>query len=264
MPKKNQGQTARIIAVANHKGGVGKTTSSVNISACLVEEGYKTLLIDSDPQANTTTHLGIEEHTVENANIYHAITGQMALPLLEITPNFYLVPSHIDLVASELQLMAEINREKVLYELLSPIVADFDYIVIDCPPSIGLLTVNALSVAHDVVIPVLAETFGRNGLDKLTNLMLRLRTKGVNPILQLRGVFFTAHNPQLKLHQGIANQVRVIFEAYDNVVLNSFVRRNVSLSEAAEKGLDVLRYASESAGAEDYRALTAEILAKYN
>ncbi len=247
-----------VIAMSNHKGGVAKTTSAVNIGAGLGNLGQKVLLIDIDPQANLTQSLGIQQ---PHPTIYEAINGSIEkLPIIEVTPSLFVVPSSLDLSGAELELSSEAGREYLLQEKIEPILDRFDYVIIDCPPSLGLLTINALTAAHQVFIPLQAEFLATQGLAKLMEVIEKIK-KRLNKKLEIGGVFLTRYDKRKILNRDVAESVQDFFAAK---VFNTKIRENVALAEAPSSGLDVLRYNPKSNGAADYLALCREILKKHS
>ena len=243
-----------IVAISNHKGGVAKTTSTINIGAGLANLGQKVLLIDIDPQANLTQSLGIKqpEHT-----IYEAITETInELPIVEVTQSLYLVPSSLDLSGAEIELSSEAGREYLLQEKIEPIVEQFDYIFIDCPPSLGLLTINALTAADQILIPMQAEFLATQGVAKLVEVIQKIK-KRLNKKLEIGGVLLTQYDSRKILNRDVAESVKKFFQAK---VFETKIRENVALAEAPGLGLDIFRYNSKSNGAADYLAVCKELL----
>ncbi|HOK10113.1 MAG TPA: AAA family ATPase [Candidatus Hydrogenedens sp.] len=248
-----------IIAFANQKGGVGKTTSAVNISACLGNEGYKTLLIDLDPQGNATQGLGIDKYTVENTTYSVLLLGfpiESAIKLTEYK-NLYILPSNRDLAGGEVELVDIENRESKLREKISAIIENFDFIIIDCPPALGLLTINGLVTAHKVIVPLQCEYYALEGLGELLQTVKRIRDN-FNPSLTILGILLTMYQ-----HTNLSKQVAMDVQQHlENLVFNTIVPRNVTLSEAPSYGKPVIYYDGKSIGAQAYIALTKEILSR--
>lgn len=244
---------SKIIAIANHKGGVGKTTSVVNIGARLANIGKKVLLIDLDPQASLSQSLGI---TDPETTIYDSIRGEHPLQPLNIYENLELVPSTLDLSGAEIELSSQMGREYILKELIQDIKTDYDYIFIDSPPSLGLLTVNALTSADEVYIPLQAQFLAMRGLTKLSEVIAKIQ-KSLNKKLVIGGVFITQFDKRKILNRDVVNTIN---KHFNNKVLKTIIRDNVALAEAPTQGLDIFRYNPKCYGAEDYISLCEEIV----
>jgi chromosome partitioning protein len=244
---------AHVIAVSNHKGGVGKTTSVVNLGAALASSGERVLLIDLDPQANLSQSLQTES---EEANIYRSLSEGSALRPIQILEGYDIIPSTLDLSGAEVELSSEAGREYILRELLEPLQKAYDYILIDCPPSLGLLTVNAFTAADGILIPLQAQYLALQGLTKLQEVVAKIQ-KRLNKDLLLLGVFLTQYDSRKVLHRDIAAYLGPKLEGK---LLRSIIRDNVALAEAPTQGLDIFRYQPKSYGAEDYQRLGAELL----
>lgn len=253
---------ARIIGIANQKGGVGKTTSAINLAASLAVLEYRTLLVDADPQANSTTGVGFDLHNVTQS-LYDCMVNETSardVLLKTDVPHLDLIPSHIDLVGAEIEMINHPNRENVLKKILEPLEADYDFIIIDCSPSLGLITVNALVASDSVVIPVQTEFFALEGLGKLLNTIKIVQSR-LNTNLQIEGILMTMYDGRLRLCNQVVAEVRRHFE---ELVFNSMIHRNTKLSEAPSFGKPVILYDAESKGSVNYLNLAKEILQKNN
>jgi chromosome partitioning protein len=258
----------RSIAVMNQKGGVGKTTTAVNLSAALSEAGQRVCVIDLDPQAHASLHLGV---TVRDGqpSVYEVLTGELLFQNVrqQVSENLWLVPAHLDLAAAEVELAGEVGREVILRDKLAQDDAEFDYVVVDCPPSLGVLTINALTMVREVFLPLQPHFLALHGLSKL------LKTIGVvsqrlNPSLKLTGVLLCMYDANTRLASEVSDDVSSYFQRErtpnciwsDARAFTTRIRRNVRLAEAPSFGQSILQYAPSSNGAEDYRQLAREVL----
>src|SRR6201995_2040222 len=253
---------SKIIALANQKGGVGKTTSSINLAASLAVLEYRTLLVDADPQANSTSCIGFDPRTIKNS-IYECVINDVdphdAIQKTE-TPNLDLLPAHIDLVGAEIEMINLTDREYKMKTVLNSIRNEYDFIIIDCSPSLGLITINALTAADSVIIPVQTEFFALEGLGKLLNTVKIVQSR-LNPALAIEGILMTMYDGRLRLCNQVVSEVR---KHFDEIVFNTIIHRNTKISEAPSVGKPVILYDALSKGSVNYLNLAKEILQKNN
>lgn len=248
---------AVIISLLNHKGGVGKTTSTINIGAALVELGKKVLLVDLDPQANLTLSLGIPR---QKFTVYEAFRGESELVPYQVRENFDVITSTLDLSGAEMELINEAGREYILRELFVPMMDEYDYIIIDCPPSLGLLTLNALTSSRYVMIPLQTEFLALQGLAKIKQIIDKVKFR-LNKELEMGGVIPTMYDSRKVLNRDV---VETIIKHFGDLVFKTYIRDNVALAEAPAQRKDIFSYSPKSIGADDYLNLSKEIMARTN
>ena len=262
MKKEKKAYLQKVITLANQTGGVGKTTSAINIAACLAVLEYKTLLIDADPQANATSGVGFDPRNIKTS-LYECLINEVKpqdIILETETPNLYLLPSHLDLVGAEIELINHPNREKIFKQVLEDVKKEYDFVIIDCSPSLGLITVNALTASDSVIIPVQCEYFALEGLGKLLNTIKIVQTR-LNPELEIEGILLTMYDPRLRLSNQVVDEIKKHFE---NIVYETIIHRNTRLGEAPSFGKPAIMYDAESKGSINYMNLVREILQRNN
>lgn len=250
----------RIIAISNQKGGVGKTTTAINLSACLAEKGKKVLTIDMDPQGNTTSGLGIDKNEVEDTS-YEVLLGEAKIEnaiTKSIMDGLFVVPSERDLAGAEIELIGKVDREFILKKEVERIKDDYDFIIIDCPPSLNTLTVNAMTTADTVIVPIQCEYYALEGLSELMY-TIQLVKERLNNELEIEGIVFTMYDARTCLSLQVVENVK---ENIDKKIYKSIIPRNVRLAEAPSYGQPINLYSPRSAGAEAYRALADEVIAR--
>ena len=251
----------RVIAIANQKGGVGKTTTSINLAACLAEAGKKVLVIDTDPQGNTTSGFGIEKDQIDNT-IYELIRSECSIKQcmlnVENIPNLTLIPSTVELAGAEIDLIGLAEREYILKNAVDYIRDDYDFIIIDCPPSLNMIPVNAMTTANSVLVPIQCEYYALEGIAQLLH-TIDLVQERLNPKLQIEGVVFTMYDARTNLSSDVVDAVK---ENLNATVYNTIIPRNVRLAEAPSHGLPINLYDPKSSGSESYRNLAKEIIGR--
>lgn len=248
----------KIIAIANQKGGVGKTTTSINLSACIAAKGKKVLVIDIDPQGNTTSGYGIEKNEIENT-IYELMLGDCSIEdciLKEVIPNVSILPSNVNLAAAEIELIGIEKKEYILKNEVDWVKDRYDFIIIDCPPSLSLLTVNAMTAANSVLVPIQCEYYALEGLSQLIHTVNLIKER-LNPDLDMEGVVFTMYDSRTNLSAQVVDNVK---EHLSQKIYKTIIPRNIRLAEAPSYGKPISLYDPKSAGAESYMALADEVI----
>ena len=252
----------RIIAVANQKGGVGKTTTAINLSSCLAEKGKKVLAVDMDPQGNMTSGLGVDKNSVENT-IYDLIIGESGIEEVlrkNIMKNLDIIPANIDLSAAEIELIDVEDKEYIVRNVIKDIKDNYDYIIIDCPPSLSMLTINAMTTATSVLVPIQCEYYALEGLSQLIHTVDLVRDR-LNPELEIEGVVFTMYDARTNLSLQVVENVK------DNLhqnIYKTIIPRNIRLAEAPSDGIPITEYDPKSAGSESYMRLAEEVINREN
>lgn len=248
----------RVIAISNQKGGVGKTTTAINLSSCLAEKGNKVLVVDIDPQGNTTSGLGIDKNSLKNT-IYEMIIGECTLEEClqnNVIENLSVIPSNVNLAGAEIELIGIEEKEYILKRNITTIRKEYDFILIDCPPSLNTLTVNAMTTADTILVPIQCEYYALEGLSQLIHTINLVRAR-LNPTLEIEGVVFTMYDARTNLSLQVVENVK---ENLNHTIYKSIIPRNVRLAESPSHGLPINLYDSKSAGAEAYRFLADEVM----
>lgn len=259
--KQEKGERGKIFTFANQKGGVGKTTSAINLAAAVAKLGHKVLVVDSDPQGNASSGLGINAAEMEH-HLYHCFMNEadvgQTIRQADKEGNLFVLPTHVDLIGVEVELISSVKRERFLYDLLQPLIDSFEYIFIDCPPSLGLLTINALTASDAVIIPLQCEYFALEGLSQLVR-TIRLVRNSYNQNLTIEGILLTMYDRRNRLTHQVAKEVK---QHFTKEVYNTVIPRNVRLSECPSHGVSIHDYDSRSAGALSYLNLGKEFIKK--